>query len=170
MNAVRPLPKSPNLKPPPLPKACGLSVVPSPAQLGDIRDDLEEVTAVAEAPPEILQVARSDVRELRASRPAPPRPTASRPPPLPAAPKPASTPVPATASTPVPAARPESPSELEMRVAIQPRSVVLVRTAWFFGVFVTTGAFRWTIGRLSAGRAWLAAEWRHAAIRAKAPR
>jgi hypothetical protein len=54
--------------------------------------------------------------------------------------------------------------------AMKPRPFVLVRTAWFFGVFVTTGAFRWTVERFSRARAWLVAEWRHAAIRANPPR
>jgi len=57
-----------------------------------------------------------------------------------------------------------------MRAAIQPRTVILARTAWFFGVFVTTGAFRWAVERLSHGRTWLATEWRHAGIRATALR
>jgi hypothetical protein len=191
MNSARSLPNSPKLKPPPLPKACGLSVVPPPAPLRDTEEDLE-VTAVAEAPPEVLRVARSDVRELRATRPPPPRPSGmprpveavvkakSGPPPLPPPvappiadvggkmPTATSTPAPAGTSTSVPAARAEAPSELELG-ALKPRPLVLARTAWFFGVFVTTGAFRWTVERFSRARAWLVAEWRHAAIRANPP-
>lgn len=53
---------------------------------------------------------------------------------------------------------------------LKPRSFVLARTVWFFGVLVTTRAFRWTVERASRGRAWLVAEWGRAAIRAKAPR
>jgi hypothetical protein len=41
---------------------------------------------------------------------------------------------------------------------------------WFFSAFVTTGVFRWTTERFSRGKAWLVAEWRHAAIRANPPR
>jgi hypothetical protein len=54
--------------------------------------------------------------------------------------------------------------------AIKPRPFVLVRTAWFFGVFVTTGALRWVVERFTRAGAWLGAEWRHAAIRANPPR
>jgi hypothetical protein len=78
-------------------------------------------------------------------------------------------PAPAGTSTPVPAARPEAVSELDMS-AIKPRPFVLVRTAWFFGVFVTTGAFRWIVEGFSRARAGLAAQWRHAALRANPPR
>jgi hypothetical protein len=152
-------------------------------------EDVLEVTAVTEAPPE-LKVARSDVRELRVSHPTPPRPAGvPRPneavvkashPPLPAAVAPAipdvgskmptATPAPAETSITAPATRPEAASELELSAALMPRPFVLARTAWFFGVFVAIGAFRWTVDRFSHGRAWLVAEWTRAASRAKAPR
>ncbi|HTQ46634.1 MAG TPA: hypothetical protein VMI75_27965 [Polyangiaceae bacterium] len=178
MNSAPTIPRS-NLKPPPLPKRRGLAVVP-PADIEDVEDDLE-VTAVAETPPEIIKAARSDIRELRAPRPAPPRPSslprphepvvkAIHPPPLSPsvaqAPSPVPIPVPNLPMDPPPQATPE----LETIDAIRPRPVVFARTAWFFGVYVTTAAFRWTVESLSRGRAWLAAEWRHAAIRANAPR
>ncbi len=53
---------------------------------------------------------------------------------------------------------------------LKPRSFILARTIWFFGALVATGALRWTVQRLSLGKSWLAAEWKRAAIRAKAPR
>jgi hypothetical protein len=170
MNSAPTIPRS-NLKPPPLPRGRGLAVVP-PTDIEDVEDDLE-VTAVAETPPEVLNAARSDIRELRASRPVPPRPSsmprpnepvvkAIHPPPLP--------PALAPAPRPQPQAAPELDLELETSDASRPRHVIFARTAWFFGVYVTTAAFRWTVERLSHGRAWLAAEWRHAAIRANAPR
>jgi hypothetical protein len=56
-----------------------------------------------------------------------------------------------------------------MYAAIKPRPFVLARTAWFFGVFVTIGAFRWTVEWFSYRRAWLVAEWRRAASHAKGP-
>jgi hypothetical protein len=166
MNSAPTIPRS-NLKPPPLPKARALAVVP-PAEIEDVEDDLE-VTAVADAPPEVLEAARSDIRDLRVPRPPPPRPSsvprpnepvvqAIHPPPLPPAVAPAWM------------SPPQAEPELETSEAIRPRHVVLARTAWFFGVYVTTAAFRWTVESLSRGRAWLAAEWRHAAIRANAPR
>jgi hypothetical protein len=166
MNSAPTIPRS-NLKPPPLPKRPGLAVVP-PADIEDVEDDLE-VTAVADTPPDVLEAARSDIRELRVPRPAPPRSSnmprpnapvvqAIHPPPLP------------RAVAPAPMPPPQAAPELETSDAIRPRHVVLARTAWFFGVYVTTAAFRWTVERLSRGKAWLAAEWRHAAIRANAPR
>jgi hypothetical protein len=171
MNSAHPLPNPRNLKPPPLPKARGLAVVRPQEALEVAEEDLE-VTAVGEPPPEVLRVARSDVRELRVPRPPPPRPTVvprpneatvkkSGPPPLPA------TMEPAPAANPAPAASPAPESQPEAIAAMKPRSLVLARTAWFFGVFVTTGAFRWTLERLSDGKAWLTAEWRRAATRAK---
>ena len=173
MNSAPTLPRS-NLKPPPLPKGRGLAVVP-PADIEDVEDDLE-VTAVADTPPEILREARSDIRELRVPRPIPPRPSsmprpnapvvqAIHPPPVP--PAVALAPPPQPVPKPVPQATPELES---IDAHIRPRHVVFARTAWFFGVYVTTAAFRWTVESLSRGRAWVAAEWRHAAIRANAPR
>ena len=180
MNA-RPLPKLPSVKPPPVPKPYGLSVVP-PLPPSRSTVDSEDVTAVGEAPPELLETARSDVRELRAARSTPPRPT--RPPPLPTSVRPAaspdtgrratgaSSPAPAVTSVPppAPAVRPEATSEVAQSAAVKPRPLVLARTTWFFGVFVATGVFRWTVERFSRGGAWLVAEWRHAAIRANPPR
>ena len=60
-----------------------------------------------------------------------------------------------------------TPEEIEMSAAIEPRPFLVVRTTWFFGVFVASGAMRWALGGLSRGGAWLAAEWRRAATRAK---
>jgi hypothetical protein len=57
-----------------------------------------------------------------------------------------------------------------MASALKPRPLVFARTAWFFGLFVATEASRWTVARLSRARAWLVAEWRHAALRANPPR
>lgn len=53
---------------------------------------------------------------------------------------------------------------------LKPRSFILARTIWFFVAHVTTGALGWTVQRLSLGKSWVAAEWKSAAIRAKAPR
>jgi len=181
MNSAPTLPRS-NLKPPPLPKGRALAVVP-PADIEDIEDD-QDVTAVAEAPPEVLKAARSDIRELRAPRPPAPRPSSvprpkepvvkaihpTPPPPRAVALVPAPQPAPQAAPQPAPKPVPEATPELESIALIRPRPVVFARTAWFFGVYVTTAAFRWTVESLSRGRAWLAAEWRHAAIRANAPR
>jgi hypothetical protein len=180
MNSARPLPKSPSLKPPPLPKA--LAVVPPPARL-EASDDDPEVTAVDDAPPEILRVAESDVRELRVPRPLPPRPAAvprpgaplakkrSVPPPLPAPVARESDvegPLPEATSSPAP--RPEGASALETGAPMKPRPFALVRTAWFFGVFVTTDTLRSAVDRLSRARAWFVTEWKRAAARARAPR
>lgn len=164
MNAARPIPKSPRLKPPPLPRACGLSVVPPPGPVQDVTEDLD-VTAVEDTPPELLAVARSDVRELRVPRPAPPRPVvkASNPPPLPIPPA-----APAVASKPVPAANPEPASDLETLALMKPRPVVFARTVWFFTGLVATGAFRWTFAKLSEAKTWLLVEWGRAAERANA--
>ena len=182
MNSASSLPTRPNTKPPPLPKARALTVVPPPAPIEDAEDDLD-ITAVAKAPPEVLREARSDVRELRVPRPAAPRPSSvptpnegvvkrSGPPPLPpSAVAPAVSPVPAATSAPAPAPatapRLEAASELDI---MKPRAFLVARTAWFFGAFIMTDVFRWAVERLSHGRAWLAAEWRHAAIRAQAQR
>jgi len=177
MNSAPTIPRS-NLKPPPLPKGRALAVVPT-ADVEDVEDDLE-VTAIAEAPPEILKAARSDIRELRTPRPAPPRPStlprpneplvkAIHPPPLP--PPVALAPAPQPVLPPPPKPVPQATPELEsVDAGIRPPPVVFARTAWFFSVYVTTAAFRWMVESLSRGRAWLAAEWRHAAIRANAPR
>lgn len=144
MNSARPVPSSTKPKPPPLPRPRGLAVVPTPP-------DEQEITAVGDVPPEVLKVARSDVRELRVPRPAP-RPT-PLPPPLPVA-------VAAPAREPTMEVTPE---EIEISAAIKPRPLLVLRTTWFFGVFVASGALRWTFERLSRGRAWLAAEWKRAA-------
>jgi hypothetical protein len=162
MNSAGRISNSPRLKPPPLPKAHGLSVVPPPANVEDLPEDAD-VTAVEDAPPELLAVARSDIRELRAPRPAPPRPVvkAIQPPPLPVA----VTPPIAVAP---PMAKPEPAPEVEAIIGLKPRPVVLMRTVWFFAGFVASGAFRWTVARLSHGKAWLWAEWDRAAKRAKA--
>ena len=123
MNSAPTIPRS-NLKPPPLPKGRGLAVVP-PADIEDVEDDME-VTAVAETPPEVLNAARSDIRELRVPRPAPPRPPsmprpnehvvqAIHPPPLP------------LAVAPAPRRPPQAAPELETSDAIRPRHVVFAR-------------------------------------------
>jgi len=76
---------------------------------------------------------------------------------------------PAATSTPAPAPTPEAAFELDYAV-LKPGPVVLARAVWFFGVFVTTGAFRWMVEKLSPVGVWLAAEWRRAVTRAKATR
>ncbi|HEX8793388.1 MAG TPA: hypothetical protein VF765_20735 [Polyangiaceae bacterium] len=166
MNSAGRISNSPRLKPPPLPKAHGLSVVPSRANVEDITDDAD-VTAVEDAPPELLAVARSDIRELRAPRPAPPRPVvkAIQPPP---APVPVMPPVMPPIAVTQPMAKPEPAPEVDALVGLKPRPVVLMRTVWLFTGFVASGAFRWTVAKLSRGKAWLSAEWDRAAKRAKA--
>lgn len=57
-----------------------------------------------------------------------------------------------------------------MSAYLKPRSLVLARTLWFFALYVAADAIRWMGAMLTAAKARLAAEWRHAAIRAKAPR
>jgi hypothetical protein len=140
----------------------------------------------------------SDVRELRPSRPPPPRPSAaprpsrapgtpansfakkSVPPPLPAATAPESDvegPLPEASSARVagpvtiPARAPvpqiTSPDLDRDMVAMRPGALVGLRTAWFFGAFVTAGALRGVFRVLAAGGAWLAAEWGRAASRAR---
>jgi hypothetical protein len=150
MNSARPLTGSSRPTPPPLPQPRNLAVVPPPP-------DEREITAVGDVPPEVLRVARSDVRELRVPRPAP-RPTPV-PPPLPI-------PVPIPAQLAREATMEVTPEEIEISAAIKPPPFLVVRTTWFFGVFVASAAVRWTFQRLSRGRAWLAAEWRRAASRA----
>lgn len=60
-----------------------------------------------------------------------------------------------------------TPEELEISAAIKPRPFLLVRTTWFFGVFVASGTTRWALGGLSRARAWLGAQWTQASSRAR---
>jgi hypothetical protein len=169
MNSARALPKSPSVKPPPLPAS-------------HARPPDDDVTSETEVPREVLEAAaRSDVRELRVPRPAAPRPTLvprpeepaakkrSVPPPLPASAAPVAATVDESqrrvAMVPGPPTIPDDAVEFEA-AAMRPRPLVFVRTVWFFGAFVAGGALRWMAGTLSRGVAWLASEWRRAADRA----
>jgi hypothetical protein len=76
---------------------------------------------------------------------------------------------PAATSTQATAPTPEADFELDYAV-LKPGPFVLARAVWFFGVFLTAGAFRWMFEKLSPVRIRLAAEWRRAVTRAKAPR